>query len=240
LSEAYDPDNLLDRLFPPAVVREHDAHAAAREAELVRAHLRLAGGEVLVVGCGWHPGRHLFPKPAWRLVATDIDPARPRVCVERGEADDGFPGAAGRLGLPDASFDAVLYRLVLHHVAFHEDLVPVVAEGARLLRPGGALVAIEPGLYHPAGAALALANRLRVAVPLHGTPDDIPLSPRLLRRHARRAGLVPELHAVSFTWRHMPAAAQRATRRLDALGSLPGARALGHTVLLIARKPARS
>ncbi len=46
------------------------------------------------------------------------------------------------------------------------------------------MVAIEPGLWHPVGATLALANRLGVAPAIHGTPDDIPLSPKQLTDEA--------------------------------------------------------
>ena len=59
------------------------------------------------------------------------------------------------------------------------------------LRPGGALVAIEPGLWHPIGLGLALANRAGVASAVHGTPDDIPLSPRRLIGESRAAGPGP-------------------------------------------------
>jgi len=176
-------------------------------------------------------------RPAWRLVAADIDPARPRHAVEQGEADAGLTGAAGRLdALPDASFDVVLHRLVLHHVVYAGPLEPVLAEAHRLLRPGGALVAIEPNLLHPVGAGLALANRAGLGVRVHGTPDDIPLSPRRLAAAARAAGLTPELHAVSYSWRRLPVRAQRAVGALDRFGSAPGLRWLGHTFMLIARR----
>ena len=52
-------------------------------------------------------------------------------------------------------------------------LGPVFEEAARLLRPGGALVAVEPGLWHPVGLGLAMANR-RGPRPGH---------PRHARRH---------------------------------------------------------
>jgi SAM-dependent methyltransferase len=191
---------------------------------------------VLSVGCGWHPGRHLFPAPAFRLVGVDVDPLKVQTVIEGKEAEEAFVGRAGELNLADASFDVVLYRLALHHIAYQGPLDAAFAEAARLLRPGGAMVAVEPGLWHPVGAGLALANRAGLAERIHGTPDDIPLSPRALRAQARRAGLEPELHAVTYTWRRLPRVVQRALAPLDALGSVPGLRSLGHTLMLIARK----
>lgn len=237
MSEIYTPDNLLDRLSAPQTLAEQYERGKRRERELLDRHLGLSGGDALSVGCGWHPGRHLLPAPAWRLVAADIDPARPRHAVQQGEADEGLAGAAGELDmLPDGSFDVVLHRLVLHHVAYAGPLEPVLAEAHRLLRPGGALVAIEPSVYHPIGAALALANRAGLGVRVHGTPDDIPLSPRRLAAAASAAGLRPQLHAVTYSWRRLPVGAQRAVGRLDRYGSAPAMRWLGHTFMLIARR----
>ena len=167
---------------------------------------------MLSVGCGWHPGRHLFPKPAWRMTGVEIDEAVVRHLVDAGELDEGLSGRAGELPLPDESFDVVLYRLVLHHIVFQGPLQPVFAEARRLLRPGGALVAVEPGSWHPVGAGLALANRLGLGPLVHGTPDDVPLSPRRLLEEARAAGLEPELHAVSYGWRRLP---RRRSRRFS-------------------------
>jgi SAM-dependent methyltransferase len=196
------------------------------------------GGRVASMGAGWHPGRHLFPAPAWELLAVDADPGRPPAAVAAGVADEGLAGRVGRLDeLPDASFDALLYRLVLHHVAHTEPLAPVFAEAARLLRPGGVLVAVEPNLWHPVGLGLAAANRAGLGVAVHGTPDDVPLSPRALLRDARAAGLRPELHAVTYGWRRLPPALQRALWPLERLGSRPGTRLLGHTLLLLAYAP---
>jgi SAM-dependent methyltransferase len=237
MSETYTPDNVLDRMTDPATLEAQYERGKRRERELLDRHLRLSGGDALSVGCGWHPGRHLLPRPAWRLVAADIDAARPRHAVASGEADAGLQGAAGALdALPDASFDVVLHRLVLHHVVFAGPLEPVLAEAYRLLRPGGALVAIEPNLLHPVGAGLALANRAGLGVRVHGTPDDIPLSPRRLAAAARAAGLSPEVHAVSYSWRRLPVRAQRAVGALDRFGSAAGLRWLGHTFMLIARR----
>lgn len=239
MSEIYTPENLLDRLSDPRTLAEQYERGKRRERELLDRHLGLAGGDAISIGCGWHPGRHLLPRPAWRLVAADIDPERPRHAVATGEADEVLQGAAGALDvLPDGSFDVVLHRLVLHHVAYAGPLEPCLAEARRLLRPGGALVAIEPNLFHPIGAALAVANRAGLGVRVHGTPDDIPLSPRRLASAARAAGLEPEVHAVTYSWRRLPVRAQRAVGALDRFGSAAGARWLGHTFMLIARRAA--
>jgi SAM-dependent methyltransferase len=156
-----------------------------------------------------------------------------------GRADEALVGYAGRLELPTESFDVVLYRLVLHHIAYREPLGRCFAEAASLLRPGGALVAVEPGLWHPVGLGLAAANRVGAATLVHGTPDDVPLSPRRLVAEARAVGLAPELHAVTYAWRRLAAPVQRMARALDGLGSRPGAARFGHTLMLIARKPPR-
>jgi hypothetical protein len=42
---------------------------------------------------------------------------------------------------------------------------------------------------------------------------------------------------VTYTWRRLPPAVQRALQRGDRVGSVPGLRSLGHTLLLIAGKP---
>jgi SAM-dependent methyltransferase len=234
-SETYTPRNLLDRLSRQSTLELHYGQMMRREKLILDRRLGLTGGDVLSVGCGWHPGRHLFPAPAFRLVAVDADPQKVAGVTSSGDADEARLGYAGRLDYPPGSFDVVLYRLVLHHIAFQESLAPSFEEAAKLLRPGGALVAIEPGLWHPVGLALALANRARIAIAIHGTPDDVPLSPRRLVTEARRAGLAPELHAVTYTWRRMPPRLQHALQPLDALGSRRRAAAFGHSLMLIAR-----
>jgi SAM-dependent methyltransferase len=237
VSEPYRADNLLDRVGDDATRQVHYDQQMRRERAILDRRLPRDGGEVLSVGCGWHPGRHLFPAPAWRMTGVDLDPAMIELLREDGRIDDGAAGRAGELPFEPGSFDVVLYRLVLHHVVYQRPLGPVFSEAAGLLRPGGALVAVEPGLWHPVGAGLALANRAGVGPVVHGTPDDIPLSPRTLTREARAAGLEPELHAVTFGWRRLPPSAQRALHALDGAGSRPRLAPFGHTLMLIARMP---
>jgi hypothetical protein len=98
-------------------------------------------------------------------------------------------------------------------------------------------VAVEPGLWHPVGLGLALANNLGIATAIHGTPDDLPLSPRRLIREAQAVDLSPQLHTITYTWRRLPPSLQRALQRLDRFGSRPRLANLGHTLLLIGHKP---
>jgi SAM-dependent methyltransferase len=236
VSEPYTPDNLLDRRSDPGTLQIHYDQEHRREQELLGRRLGIRWGEVLSVGCGWHPGRHLFPAPAWRMTGADVNSDMVETLLAQGEVEAGVTARAGELPFEAESFDVVLYRLVLHHVAYQQPLRPVFEEAARLLRPGGALVVIEPGLWHPIGAALTVANRAGLGVWAHGTPDDIPLSPRALVRGAAEAGLDPELHAVTYGWRRLPRRAQRALHALDRYGSRPRLAPLGHTLLLIARR----
>jgi SAM-dependent methyltransferase len=232
----HDPHNLLDRLSQDSTLQVHYDHVIRREQQLLATRLGISAGDVLSVGAGWDPGRHLFPAPSFRLVGVDSDPQRVAVAADLDRADEVHLGYAGRLEFAPASFDVVLYRLVLHHIAYQGPLAPCFAEAAELLRPGGAMIAIEPGLWHPVGLGLAIANRAGVATAVHGTPDDIPLSPRRLRAEAQAAGLVPQLHAVTYTWRRLPPSLQRTLAPLDALGSRRRAAPFGHTLMLIAHK----
>ena len=235
MSEPYRADNLLDRVGDAGTRQVHYDQEMRRERAILDRSLPLSGGDVLSVGCGRQPGRHLFPRPAFRMTGVDLDAELIESLRASRELDDGVVGRAGELPYEPDSFDVVLYRLVLHHVVYQGPLGPVFAEAARLLRPGGALVAVEPGLWHPVGAGLALANRAGLGPAVHGTPDDIPLSPRLLTSEARAAGLEPELHAVTYGWRRLPAPAQRALHPLDKAGSRPRLAPFGHTLMMIAR-----
>ncbi len=99
-SAPYDADNLLDRRSRRSTLELNYRHMMERERAIVDRELGVRGGDVLSVGCGWHPGRHLFPAPAFRMVAADADPAKVAGVLETGRADDGVVGYAGKLGLP--------------------------------------------------------------------------------------------------------------------------------------------
>ena len=55
-------NNLLDRLSRRPTLEVHYRQMMRRERALLARYLPLAGGDVLSVGAGWLPGRHLFPR----------------------------------------------------------------------------------------------------------------------------------------------------------------------------------
>ena len=205
-SAPYDGDNLLDGLTQQSTLDFQYRHEMLREQEVLRLVCEsqaamcfrwVAAGTRDVIcfprrpSGSWPSTPIPTVSPEWSRTGA---PMRPRSAMRGGSTS------------ADGSFDVVLYRLVMHHLAYQGPLGPCFAEAARLLAPGGALVAIEPGLWHPVGLGLAIANRAGAATAIHGTRDDIPLSPRTLVAQARNAGLVPELHALTYTWRRMPMA----------------------------------
>ncbi len=106
---------------------------------------------VLDLACGSGPLHSLV---TGRWVGIDISPAELAAATARGAAPL-VAGDAARLPFGSASFDAVVCSMALMVV---QPLARVLAEIARVLRPGGRLVALLPST-HP----LTLADRLRYA-----------------------------------------------------------------------------
>src|SRR5579859_7990757 len=115
--------------------------------ELLDELLDVRGRDVLDVGCGegWLVRR--IASAGARVVG--LDPLA--VALERARRD-GTPaarsaryvdGSAQALPFPAASFDVVAFFNSLHHVPT-ESMDGALAEGARVLRPGGALYVQEP------------------------------------------------------------------------------------------------
>jgi SAM-dependent methyltransferase len=75
-------------------------------------------------------------------------------------------GDAHRLPWPDASFDVIVGRAILHHL----DLETATRELARVLRPGGRVFFVEPIRHNP------LTALFRLLTPKARTTDEMPLS----------------------------------------------------------------
>jgi malonyl-CoA O-methyltransferase len=129
---SYDDDRNATRDLDAAVVR--------------RAPLRLAGRDVLEIGCGTGKNSEWLALHARRLLALDFSAgmlaaARRRVPAPHARFVEHDVRTPWPLGAGEV--DAVVGNLVLEHV---EELAPIYAEAARVLRPGGQLFLCE---LHP-------------------------------------------------------------------------------------------
>jgi SAM-dependent methyltransferase len=127
---------------------------------------------VLELGCGAGDlSRELLRRGA-RLTGLDISPGMVELARSRVAGASFVVAPAEETGLPDASFDLVVGKWILHHV----DVAAAAAETRRLLASGGRAVFFENQDRNP---LLRLArSRLWGARRLHwvGTQDEHPLT----------------------------------------------------------------
>ncbi|TVQ45561.1 MAG: 3-demethylubiquinone-9 3-O-methyltransferase [Gammaproteobacteria bacterium] len=148
------------------------------------------GKAVLDLGCaGGFMAEALHARGA---AVTGIDPAEQAIAAARAHAGDRAirydVGVGEALPYPDASFDAVVCVDVLEHVS---DLAQVLAEVARVLRPGG-LFLFDTINRNPLSrlATITVAEDLLRLLP-RGTHDPaLYITPREMRQGLAHAGLV--------------------------------------------------
>ncbi|NEC47432.1 class I SAM-dependent methyltransferase, partial [Actinospica acidiphila] len=127
---------------------------AAAAAEAVMSLVPRRARRLLDVACGTGIVTRLFPAsgPGPRVTGVDLSTSMTRRAAAR------LPGAvvradSRRLPFRDASFDAVVSVWLLHLLTDPADVRAVVAECARVLRPGGVYVTtVHKGLSHNVGS----------------------------------------------------------------------------------------
>jgi SAM-dependent methyltransferase len=142
-------------------------YAASDEWIALRGMLPAPGGEALDLGAGRGIASYALASAGWRVTAVEPDPSGlvGAGAIESIARDTGLPitvvrTTGERMPLPDASVDVVFARQALHHAA---DLRALCREVARVLRPGGTLLAArEHVISKPADLPAFLA-----AHPLH-------------------------------------------------------------------------
>jgi SAM-dependent methyltransferase len=130
------------------------ASEAAGMREERRRLLAHASGEVLEIGAGTGLNLALYPPTVTRVVATKPNRHMARGLRRKARAApvpvELVSAPAEALPLPAASFDTVVGTLVLCSV---DDPAVVLAEVARVLRPGGRYLFLEHVRAHDAGLA---------------------------------------------------------------------------------------
>jgi SAM-dependent methyltransferase len=125
---------------------------------LLRLLGEVAGHDVLDVGCGDGSLALELSRRGARVTGVDANPEMIERAVARAAAAGAevtfAVGAGQRLPFPDACFDVVLAKTVLCFVA---DAETMIAEMARVLRPGGRFVIGELGRW----STWAAGRRLR-------------------------------------------------------------------------------
>jgi SAM-dependent methyltransferase len=140
---------------------------------------RSAANSWLDIGCGTGTLLQAATNRGWQPVGTEV--AAAAVESVRAAGLDARFGQAGDLDLPQAHFDVVSLIEVIEHV---DDPDGLLADAARLVRPGGAVY-----LTTPNGRSLA-ARLLRLRWSTVVPPEHLQLfSARGLSAALRRAGL---------------------------------------------------
>lgn len=155
---------------------------AAAAAEAVLRLVPPGARTLLDLACGTGLVTERLTRPGLRVYGADAAHAMLRVAAGRA------PGRvvradARRLPFPDASLDAVSAVWLLHLVPFAAE---IVAEAARVLRPGGVLIAtVDKDAAHDVGSDIdAVLGPHRSAETASDRAD-------LITRHADRHGLAP-------------------------------------------------
>lgn len=153
----------------------------------------LAGKDVLEIGCGTGVHARLLAAAGARLSAVDLTPTAVELTKARlalhGLDADVREADAEQLPFPDDSFNFVWSWGVIHH-SLHTDRV--VAEIARVLRPGGRLALM---IYHRSSITYWIQYQLIRGVLgarlLRESPEEIAnrYSDGVIARHYTRRGL---------------------------------------------------
>ncbi len=153
-------------------VRELFEGPAAMENQFILRHMGdLTGKTLLDIGCGLGESSVYFAIHGAAVTALDISPQMiafaHKLAAYHSTRISGKVSTAETLPEPDNTYDLVYVANTLHHVT---DKARLLAEIARVLKPGGRFFSIDPLCYNP---VINMYRRMATKV---RTPDERPLS----------------------------------------------------------------
>jgi SAM-dependent methyltransferase len=113
-------------------------------------HIAPQMGEVCVdLGCGTGAFTRRLKPFGLKLTGIDISPKLIEIASAQSEGEQYQVGDVMNTGLPDGSFDILVYSGILHHFPTEELRLATLTEGYRLLRKGGRVFGYDPNLHSP-------------------------------------------------------------------------------------------
>jgi SAM-dependent methyltransferase len=112
--------------------------------EVLEGVIEPSGKTIIDIGCGGGALVRHFARLGARAIGIEVSEGQLQRALAQGGEGETYSVASGeRLPFADASAHAILYMKSFHHLPLAA-MRPALVEAARVLEPGGQLVAVEP------------------------------------------------------------------------------------------------
>lgn len=207
IHDTRDSKGVLNWLRPLAWLKHAAQNVDLRTVDVLQPLLKdLRNPVVVVIGVGrGHIYQWLWREAGTTRIGIDVNHRVMLQALAENGSDHfhAVEGDARHLPLPDGSVDVVVFDFSLHHLVGQGPLESFIAEGSRVLRPGGFIIAREPSSYSPSGLALNVANHFGLMHKLTGaSSQEFALSPPQLIRIFERHGSMLAVEGLTYFFSH--------------------------------------